>query len=199
MRPSSQVTRDKILRAALELVAARGFQGASVARIAERAGVNVGSMYYHFSDKENIISALYLQGKARIAASAFRGMEGGASAEDQLKMVIGNVVRHLVDHPAEFSFVEQFENSPYFAADRHGAERAEAVRPYQQLHENLIEQGAAGNLSADVFESLFSGAVIALTKHFLRQGSRVDEGDLAAAVDAMWRMIATAKAGGQAS
>jgi TetR/AcrR family transcriptional regulator, repressor for uid operon len=45
-------TRASLIRAAAEVFAESGFAGASVSRIAHRAGVTLGAMYFHFKNKE---------------------------------------------------------------------------------------------------------------------------------------------------
>ncbi|WP_326701850.1 TetR/AcrR family transcriptional regulator [Streptomyces sp. NBC_01754] len=45
-------TRARLVRAAAEIFAESGFAGASVSRIAERAGLTLGAMYFHFKNKE---------------------------------------------------------------------------------------------------------------------------------------------------
>lgn len=46
--------RLQILETALEIFAARGFNGTSIKDIAEAAGISQGLLYYHFSSKENL-------------------------------------------------------------------------------------------------------------------------------------------------
>ncbi|MGW7413465.1 ScbR family autoregulator-binding transcription factor [Streptomyces sp. NPDC054863] len=47
-------TRNLILRAAAELFDEEGYEGASVTRIVERAGVTLGAMYFHFASKQEL-------------------------------------------------------------------------------------------------------------------------------------------------
>ncbi len=51
--------RQLILDAALELFAERSFYGASVAEIADRAGVGAGTIYRYFKDKDVLVNELY--------------------------------------------------------------------------------------------------------------------------------------------
>jgi AcrR family transcriptional regulator len=51
-------TREKILAVAEQLFAEKGFNGASVDKIARAAGVNKGLIYYHFKDKKDIIESI---------------------------------------------------------------------------------------------------------------------------------------------
>lgn len=62
-RPASD-KRERVVRAATEVVCARGFHASSLADIARRAGVPVGSVYYFFKTKEQLGEAVidaYLQ------------------------------------------------------------------------------------------------------------------------------------------
>ncbi|UFR05200.1 MULTISPECIES: ScbR family autoregulator-binding transcription factor [Streptomyces] len=47
-------TRAALIRAAAEVFAESGFAGASVSRIAERAGLTLGAVYFHFKSKEEL-------------------------------------------------------------------------------------------------------------------------------------------------
>jgi AcrR family transcriptional regulator len=50
---------DAILDATEAVAAERGLEGASIAAIAERAGVAVGTLYNYFPDREGLIAALF--------------------------------------------------------------------------------------------------------------------------------------------
>jgi AcrR family transcriptional regulator len=51
-------TAEAVLGAAEQLFAQQGLHGASMAQIAERAGVAVGTLYNHFKDRETLLVAL---------------------------------------------------------------------------------------------------------------------------------------------
>jgi TetR/AcrR family transcriptional regulator, fatty acid metabolism regulator protein len=52
-------TRERILAAATEVFARRGFHGARVADIAEVAGIAYGLVYHHFRNKDEILAAIF--------------------------------------------------------------------------------------------------------------------------------------------
>ncbi len=54
-------TRERILAAATEVFARRGFHGTRVADIAELAGIAYGLVYHHFKNKEEILSAIFAE------------------------------------------------------------------------------------------------------------------------------------------
>lgn len=52
-------TRERILQAATEVFARRGFHGARVADIADLAGIAYGLVYHHFRNKDEILAAIF--------------------------------------------------------------------------------------------------------------------------------------------
>jgi AcrR family transcriptional regulator len=50
-------TQERILRAAMELFATRGYHRTSTSQIAQRAGVSRASIFWHFSDKATLFDA----------------------------------------------------------------------------------------------------------------------------------------------
>jgi AcrR family transcriptional regulator len=52
-------TRERLLHAAREIVEEGGYGAASVAAVAERAGVAAGTMYRHFASKEELFVQLF--------------------------------------------------------------------------------------------------------------------------------------------
>ncbi len=58
--------RDRILDAAAAQFSKAGYNGASVREIATSAGILPGSMYYHFSSKEELLGAVHEEGLRKI-------------------------------------------------------------------------------------------------------------------------------------
>ena len=56
--------RDRILKAALEVFAAQGFIGATMAMIGERAGLGTASLYRYYKSKDALFDAVIPQSMA---------------------------------------------------------------------------------------------------------------------------------------
>lgn len=77
----------KLMAAARELFAKQGFSPTSVSDITERAGMSVGSLYYHYGSKTNIYLAIWLQyqrsqetrARETVAAVRAAGVSNGLS------------------------------------------------------------------------------------------------------------------------
>jgi AcrR family transcriptional regulator len=58
-KKDGDITRDKILEVAEKLFSEKGFDGTSVSEIASFAKVNKATIYYHFKDKQDIVTSLF--------------------------------------------------------------------------------------------------------------------------------------------
>lgn len=95
-------TRERLLRAAHELIEDGGYGAASVAAIAERAGVAAGTLYRHFSSKEELFVELFrlvCDREVRAMHDAALGMPGDASEVDRLVEVLTTFARRALRRP----------------------------------------------------------------------------------------------------
>ena len=83
--PGAPTTRDRLLTAAAEEFAARGFDGAKVDRIATRARVNKAMLYYHFKSKTALYQTILLDRFGSVARAVEAVRERGGAPEAQLR------------------------------------------------------------------------------------------------------------------
>ncbi|HQG33012.1 MAG TPA: TetR/AcrR family transcriptional regulator [Deltaproteobacteria bacterium] len=92
-------TVDRILGAAKDVFAKKGFAGARVDEIAERAGVNKAALYYHIGDKK----ALYAEVIHDVIGSAARrlsaGIEKARTPEDKVRTYIRTLAATFDENP----------------------------------------------------------------------------------------------------
>jgi len=98
-RSDGQATRQRLLDAAAEVFAAKGFRDASNADICELAGANTAAVNYHFGSKED----LYVQAwrhsfeKSLAALSPDGGVPADAAPAERLRGRILAIVRRIAD------------------------------------------------------------------------------------------------------
>src|SRR3954470_16001878 len=95
--PAVRDTKERVLSAALEVFAERGYQTATVEEIAERAGMTKGAVYYWFRDKEDLASDLQAQLWTEIATQAQRVLDPDANAIDNVKLAFRGYLLSLDD------------------------------------------------------------------------------------------------------
>jgi AcrR family transcriptional regulator len=95
----SSGTRERLLAAARELIEEGGYAGASVAAIAERAGVAAGTLYRHFPSKAELFLEVFravCTGEERAMRAAAR--EAGPAAVDRLEAVLATFARRALQN-----------------------------------------------------------------------------------------------------
>ncbi|MEV0428447.1 TetR/AcrR family transcriptional regulator [Micromonospora sp. NPDC050495] len=80
-------SRERIITAALEIMAGHGYAGCSVAAVAERAGVATGSVYRHFPTKAELFAEVFRTASGREVAAVARAAAPLGSAAAQVAAV----------------------------------------------------------------------------------------------------------------
>lgn len=97
----SRATVDTILEAAAEILTEHGPQGATTNRIAERAGVSVGTLYQYFSSKKALFMALgeRFLGNLRAAVANLGERTPAVPLNELLPNMVDTLFRQVVDDP----------------------------------------------------------------------------------------------------
>src|SRR5918998_5332565 len=81
LTPKARRTRGRILEAALELFADRGYEATTMRDVAREAGASMGLAYRYFASKEEFALALYMRLAEESEEWARDGLVGGTVAE----------------------------------------------------------------------------------------------------------------------
>ena len=95
-------TRERLLRSARELIEEDGYSGASVVAIAERAGVAAGTLYRHFTSKEELFVEVFrsvCDREVRAMRAAAEAMPDEATHVDRLEEVLATFARRALRRP----------------------------------------------------------------------------------------------------
>ncbi|MCW5890112.1 MAG: TetR/AcrR family transcriptional regulator [bacterium] len=102
-REAPRSTKARILAAAEEVFAARGFAGASTREIAARAGVNISSLHYHWASKETLYLAVFRNVFDHITELLGRAVQGVHDAQldrhGAVERVMSDLFDYFADHP----------------------------------------------------------------------------------------------------
>ena len=162
-----QQRREAVLRAAVEVFAKRGFQGATIEEIARRAGVAKGTPYLYFSDKADLFYAVFEQwASGIIAAGSPLQASARSSARDRLIAMALGAADYMQAHREWFPLSMEVWSASSIPALR---ERfSEALKElYARCREAIvaiIHSGQASgefhkNVDPDALAALLTGAV----------------------------------------
>src|SRR5262245_46378110 len=98
-RAQAEATRERILAAAIELIAERGFAATSIDQLCQRAGVVRTAIYWHFGAKEGLVVPVI----ERVAASWIEEIEGAVYRDGdplaRLDRFVAGLRRLVVERP----------------------------------------------------------------------------------------------------
>ncbi|MFE3188447.1 TetR/AcrR family transcriptional regulator [Nocardia sp. NPDC059240] len=94
-------TRERIVEVAADLFAEKGFHGAGVAEIGDRAQVQRGALYYHIGSKEELLFEILRGYIDLVDADARLISESEGDPVDKLRRLMRSHVRLIITHRRE--------------------------------------------------------------------------------------------------
>ncbi len=184
MLTGAQTTREKLMRAALEIVAEDGFGAATTAAIADRAGYAEGTLYRHFKGKEELLIEAYRQYKAEVFDRAREAYDASDSPEARFKSLWMALYHALRADPAASMFGARFAESS-LSKKEGGMAHDSMNATLGALIEEARASGEIKGLRPELLRTLFYAPITALLKSE-RQGERWSDAELEAAADSAW-------------
>ncbi len=185
----ADLTRQRLVRAALELFTAQGYHNTTTPQIAKKAGVAEGTIYRHFHSKQHLLNELF-RGAARWALKLVKDA-------DTLKVgpreKLAELARGLVSGAAREPAVARL-----LLIQRHGEllddESRKAARDFRLGLESLVAQGKAdGSVkagAAEVWAAVWLSVVtLAIDRVSAQEWSETHAG-VNLALDGAWDAVA---------
>lgn len=95
-RLTKQTTQRKLLRAAADAFAAQGYDAASTRAIADRAGVNIALIAYHFGGKDGLYEVVLEDWVRPLQEAVDRELAGVHAAGKRMDAVVTAFLRHAL-------------------------------------------------------------------------------------------------------
>lgn len=184
----SRATVDALIEATARILVKEGFDKASTNRIAEAAGVSVGSLYQYFPSKEALVVAVidrhnqatmrlvrpvFSEVAAQTVECAIRGMAAAAIRAHRIDPKLHRVLTEQIPRTGQLENVEAF-NREYFSLFRNYIDGCrETLRP--------IDPGLAAYVCVTSMEALAHNAVL--------RNERLTDEEAEALIDEVSRMI----------
>lgn len=182
--PSNKIAkRAALLQAALALFAEQGLNGSSTALIAKRAGVANGTLFFHFTSKEDLIHALFQEIRSKIENRILETFHADEPIRERFLRTFAKLLRYLLENPQEFKFMEQYHYSPLSKRDNGTHAEEDALR-------NILVQAREQKLIKDApllfLEAVAFGPLASLAKEHANHGTPVDDEIIRLTIEACW-------------
>jgi AcrR family transcriptional regulator len=185
-RPRDRPARERLLAAALTRFATTSPVAVSLEDIRREAGVSVGALYHHFSDKAALVDALYVDLAIEVQREFLSELREHPSAEDGIRAIVGWYLRWVTNNRVAASVllgsrpidpVLQNLNRRFFTE----------VSGWWQTH---VHYGALRELPLDLIHALWLGPAQEYTRHWLSgHAKRMPPTITGVLADAAWNAL----------
>jgi AcrR family transcriptional regulator len=147
---------------AIDMVVKDGFDGLSMQKLADKAGVSPATIYIYFDDREDLLLQIYDEENLRMAEVTMAGFDPEMHFAEGLRLQWRNRARYCMEHPRPAHFLEQMRYSPLAA-------RCEQLKhPFvvvmRTFVENAIRRGELARMPVEVYWSVAFAPLYQLLK-----------------------------------
>jgi AcrR family transcriptional regulator len=198
-RRDGAATRQKLLRAALELFTTVGFRATTTPEIAARAGVAEGTIYRHFSGKEALLIAAYREAQSW-GLELVRREDGDKPGppRDRLLGVGRRMVSAAQTDPAMIRMLLRRRDEGYLDDGSRGA-----AREFREALQHIVASGKSDGLvrpgPADLWTSVWLALVAFATERVSAKEWSPDQQQVTLTLEAAWDAISAGPRGGGAA
>jgi AcrR family transcriptional regulator len=157
-KPRQLRRRREIMDAAAEVFAKKGYHAATTRDIADRLGMQPGSLYYYFESKEAALEEICRIGGAEFGDHLESVLAAGAPARETIRKAIGHHLQGDRRH-----YVTCFAHNRRFLPAEVVPEMNRLARRYSKLWEDVFRRGIErGEVPKDLDCRLAATAAVAL-------------------------------------
>jgi len=192
-KPASrrEALASRVIDAALELFAERGYHGTSVPAVMERAGVGGGSLYRLFESKEALVNAVFRDAKGRLERALGEGAPRDLPPHEQFDDFWARLTAFARAEPLRFRFLELQDHAPYLDGESRQLELS-VLAPILLACMDFQRRGVLRtDVDAPTIMAFVWGAFVGLVKAERLGYVKLSPAAIDAARDACWRAFAS--------
>lgn len=183
--------RQQILDAALMLFVQQGLEGAATAKIAKAAGVATGTLFHHFANKQELISALYLEIKREMADS-LPPLQPEQEILTLATTLWSRALSWALAHPDKIRFLLAYYQSPLLSTEARKTVKFETLGVVLELLKLGQQQGLIGEYPDDLMLEMCHSLFMTSAAYFIDHPHLADdEWQQRAAMVIFWNALAT--------
>lgn len=177
-------SREDVIRAAVRVFTARGYDATSMDNVASELGISKSALYHHISSKEEILELTVVQALSRLEAVAEEMAAADVSAGDKVRGLLRGSIEVLCSDPKSVALLLRLRGNS--EVERSALERRRILtRSVVPLVAAAQEEGA---IRSDVDASLLTRMIFGMinsTSDWYEPEGRLDADELAATFESV--------------
>nr|WP_239107359.1 TetR/AcrR family transcriptional regulator [Corynebacterium sp. FDAARGOS 1242] len=177
-------SREDVIRAAVRVFTARGYDATSMDNVASELGISKSALYHHISSKEEILELTVVQALSRLEAVTEEMAEADVSAGEKVRGLLRGSIEVLCSDPKSVALLLRLRGNS--EVERSALERRRILtRSVIPLVAAAQEEGA---IRSDVDASLLTRMIFGMinsTSDWYEPEGRLDADELAATFESV--------------
>lgn len=168
-QPADISARERILEAAEDLFARRGYAGVGMSDIAEAVGLGKSSLFHHFRTKAQLHAATVVRILRQVDDELTRSLAQGGSAVERLDRWVDALIELLASTPSHARLLLRslFEDEELAGDTEERREADEAIQRILQQVANVLREGMSrGELRAANIQHTLQSLIGIVVYHF---------------------------------
>jgi AcrR family transcriptional regulator len=180
----------RVIEAALQLFAERGYHGTSIPAVMERAAIGAGSLYRLFAGKESLVNAVFRHAKRKLEIALTGGLRMDQAPRALFDELWARLAAFARAEPVAFRFLELQDHTPYLDGESRQQELA-VLAPIALGCLDFRRRGVfRAEAPPEVIIAFIWGAFVGLVKAQRLGYLNLAPAHIDAARDACWRAFA---------
>jgi AcrR family transcriptional regulator len=182
------VTRARLITAALDLFASRGYHATTTALLAERTGIAEGTIYRHFPGKDALYSAV-CQG---VYETLDRLIQSSVGLELPARERAAEAARQLISEAQKSPAAVRLQGRPPELAVLDDAAREAHTRFRDRVNQLIAigkQEGVVRSGAADLWGSLWLAVIGSVCERVAAQEFAPEHPNVGLAIDAAWDLV----------
>lgn len=140
--PDDPTTEERIFHAAREVFLEKGYDGARMQAIAERAGINQSMLHYYFRSKDRLFEAVFAIAARETLGKMFAVLDADLPLPKKIKEFVGTYVDVIAANPHVPAFViQELRRNPGRLGDTVGRSAQRHLETFRKQIDEAVEEG----------------------------------------------------------
>lgn len=191
MTQDGNMKKIRIMDAALELFAERGFHGTNVPDIAKLANVGTGTIYRYFKNKEELVNTVYRMYVNKLYDSITLNFPTTITTFEQYQFIMERLILFAKKNKKAFVFLETHNHKDYL--DTKSVSELKKLEQFLCvfINKGIESKQLRANLSCEVLIAIVYGAYVAIFKRIeagtIKESQEIIDGFIESGWDAIKR------------
>jgi AcrR family transcriptional regulator len=156
-------TKRKIFEIAMKLFSEKGYEATSIEEITATVGVAKGTLYYHFSSKEEIFNFLVEEGMKLLKNSIEIKTSKCGNTKEKLKAIILIQIKAIIKYESVLSIIF----SQIYGNENRNQLCQDKVEEYVNVIKNIIDEGIEKGELKNCNSKFFAYTIFSLTSSIM--------------------------------